>query len=354
MERMVNKLQTVKSYSYQLFTRDTFFQEGETEPTTVVHTGTTYWLEPGSLVYEEKLMRTEGQPMTGEQAGGLLGHFKGIHFSHGPGIFINHSTRHAEMTRTYFRVPALKPHNIREGPIARLRMVRERAGEVLRELGTKAIEGKQSRGFVMALNDAPPKSGFDAMEVWVDQQTDLPLEFGYEVKTDERTSVFRITNCQWNIELAPAMFDTTPPAGYDDITPPSDEAAITQIQSALQLYAELSGGHYPPGSQVDADPVQTEMLRLAGFSDKPQPEWDTDPRYRAIQDAKNGLDWIERILRHKYLAGYDGDSVRPGEGGKPLLWWAVDADDSYRVFYGDMRTEVITKAQFDALGVTQP
>jgi hypothetical protein len=48
----------------------------------------------------------------------------------------------------------------------------------------------------MALRDAEPQSGFDALEVWVDSETDLPLEFGFERTDDETIRVYRITDCR--------------------------------------------------------------------------------------------------------------------------------------------------------------
>ena len=84
----------------------------------------------------------------------------------------------------------------------------------------------------MSLKDAKPNSGFDALEVWVDPETDLPMEFGFERKNGVETDVYRITDCRWNIEIDPKLFDTTPLEGYEDITPPSDDAASAEIVAA--------------------------------------------------------------------------------------------------------------------------
>ena len=221
MERMARQLQQVKSYSYNLFTRDTFVKQGETDPTTVIHTGTMYWLEPNSLYYDEKLERTAGPEFPGEPEGGLLAHFTGIHPTGKPGLMIYHAGRVQAKAKTYYPIPEVRTNEVGDkSPITRLRMIREGTGQVLRSLGTKEIEGKQSRGYVMALANAKPGSGFDALEVWVDPETDLPLEIDYKLTSNYGIREFRISECRWNIEIEPSLFDTTPPEGYSETAPP--------------------------------------------------------------------------------------------------------------------------------------
>jgi outer membrane lipoprotein-sorting protein len=346
MDRMVRELRAVTSYRYDMYAHNTFVPEGESKVATVLHTGTTYWTAPNSLRYDEKIVRTEGKVFSGERDG-LLAEFQGIHPSGSPGMMVHHFTRYGAMVGTYVWVPEVPAYEIGDsGPIMRLRMVREGEGEVLRELGTKEINGKPARGFVMALADATPGSGFDALEVWVDPQTQLPMEFGYEVKTGNEVQSFRISNCQWSVEIPPSTFETTPPAGYEDITAPKDEETFAKITDALKSYAQLSGGRFPEGSSFDADAVYSEMLKLAGFTGPAKPEWDSDGRFQRIQNSRAGLDWIERILRHRFATGYDGTGVTIDDKDKPLLWWTVDIEDSYRVFYGNLRTEIIPYSQW--------
>jgi hypothetical protein len=351
MERMVKAVREVKSYSYQLFTQDTFVREGDTQPSTVTHTGITYFQEPCSVRYDEKLVRFQGTEPLREDQGQLLTHLSGIHPAGKRGMIIVHAGSSApSMTRTFYWVPELRSMSDEEigneSPIIRLRMVREGAGEVLRELGARTINGKPARGYVMALRGAKPGSGFDALEVWIDPTTDLPLEFGYEVTDEKTTRKFRITDCRWNIDVDAKWFDTTPPEGYEEITPPGDEDDIAEIVAALRLYAELSGGHFPRVTTFEAAPIQNEMLDLAGFRGPAREEWKQDERFVKIKQASTGLEWIARIVRSKYNAGYDGQSIGPQEKDKALLWWLVDAAGSYRVIYGDLRTELLSREQW--------
>jgi outer membrane lipoprotein-sorting protein len=354
MERMVKAVREVKSYSYKMFSQDTFFRKGDTHPSTVIHTGTTWWQEPSSVFYDEKLERFEEADAPSNRDGQLLTHLTGIHPTGQHGMLIYHAGSSApSMVHTYNWVPELRSMSAEEigdeSPITRLRMVREWTGEVIRELGTKEIGGKQARGYIMALSGAKPGSGFDELEVWVDSETDLPMEFGYERKEDKTTQIFRISDCRWNIDVDAKLFDTTPPDGYEDITPPSDEKSLAEIVAVLKLYARLSGGHYPKVSTIDVDAIRDEMFALAGFSDLPQENWKADPKLVEIQKSTTGLKWLARILRHKFNAGYQGHTVGPADKEKALLWWMVAVDQSYRVFYGDLRTEVLPLAKWAQL-----
>jgi outer membrane lipoprotein-sorting protein len=216
MERMAKKLHEVKSYSYKLSTENTFVKEGRTQPTYVKRTGTAYWLAPSSFFAEEKIVHIDVPIRSGDDKGGLVAHFTEIYPAGKPGIIINHKAK------TFYWLPVVHLDDFGTfSPINQLRMVRERSGTIVRDLGTKTINGKPARGYVMALKNATPGSGRDALEFWVDPETDLPLEFGYTIKNDQGPEFFRVTDCRWNIEVDPQLFATTPPKGYTDVTPPA-------------------------------------------------------------------------------------------------------------------------------------
>jgi hypothetical protein len=288
-----------------------------------------------------------------EREAGLLAHYTGIHPASKPGVLIYHDGRTVTMVKTFRQIPPILDADAGpDSPITKLRMVREGEGEVLRDLGTKTIQGKSARGFVMALKDAKPGSGFDALEVWVDPKTDLPVEFGFERKDGGSTSLYRITDCQWEIEIDPKLFDPTAPPGYIDISPPIQEKDIAGIVAALKLYADLSGGRYPHEATFDAEAVFDEMLELAGFMGPPRPEWTGDNRFTQIQQARHSLIWVERLLRDTTNTGYYGATVRPADKDKILLWWNVatsGAENPYRVFYGDLQTEILPLARWAKL-----
>jgi hypothetical protein len=338
----------VKSYSYGGGWKTTLVEKGKTAPTTFKGDGPVYWLAPDAFRDEMKIVKIEEAVPPGKQTEQLLEHFVQIFPAGKPGIFIDHTNK------TFVRVRFI-PTGSRTYPMDLLRMIRENSGKVTRDLGMKVIQGKKARGYAIVLKGFHEKRlndlMRDAVEVWVDSQTDLPLEFGYEGKNEGSTYDDRYTNFRWNIELDPKLFDPTPPEGYDDITPPGDKKELDQIAEALKLYAELSRGHYPRVARFDGKAIRDEMRKMAGFTGPPQAEWNRDEKFQRIQQAAVGLDWIVRILRARHHAGYHGLKVGPADKDKVLLWWMVD--DRYRVFYGDLRTEILSEAKAAKLALTE-
>jgi hypothetical protein len=258
-----------------------------------------------------------------------------------------------------------------DNTIAKLRAVQQGQGKIVRELGTKRIDSREARGYVLSFDDAVPFRGDGPVEVWVDPQTDLPIELTYKGTAEESEGKYideyDLTDIRWNIDFPPDQFSTISPAGLIDTTPPSDEKDIAEITAALKLYAKLSGGHYPPihtldpGAKCDptesADPqnifdgqlVRDEMLKLAGFTGPPQPNWTQDPKYRQIEAATPGLDWLTRMLLNRFRAGFFGNEVGPQDKDKVLLWWAISENRKYRVFYGNLCSETLPESKFKQL-----
>ncbi len=222
--------------------------------------------------------------------------------------------------------------------------MREDPGEVLRDLGTKQIGGRDAHGYVMTYPATQ-----ETMDVWVDPQTDLPLEIRRETKDESATSVIWLTDFRWNIGLDPKLFEATPPDGFTEVTPPEDKKSLAQIEAALRMYADLSG-HYPQsdtdaaGAKFDSDAIYAEMLKMADYSGPERPEWVRDIKYQELRQAKPGLDWIAKIVLNS-TAGYHGSKVGPHDADKVLLWWNVWNPNGYRVFYGDLRTAILTEAE---------
>jgi hypothetical protein len=272
----------------------------------------------------------------------------------------------------YFWAPPVPAGDLPvDNTIAKLRAVQQGQGKIVRELGTKRIDGREARGYLLAFDAAVPFHSDGPVEVWVDPQTDLPMDLSYQrTDTEEEgryVAEYRLTDIRWNIDFPPDQFATVAPAGLTDTTPPTDEKDIDQIIAALKLYADLNGGEYPqirtldPGAKSDptkqADPrtmfdgqlIHDKMLQLAGFTGPPQPAWSQDSSYQRIEAASGGFGWLSRVLLNRFRAGFDGSELGPQEKDKVLLWWTLGGDRGYRVFYGDLRTEIVTEAQWAKL-----
>ena len=96
------------------------------------------------------------------------------------------------------------------------------SGQADRELGTKEINGKKSRGFeidIKKLFNRPGISQQGMAEIWIDTISNLPILVQFKMTRNRSEETMRIQDIQWNIDLDPKLFDTTLPKGYTDITP---------------------------------------------------------------------------------------------------------------------------------------
>jgi hypothetical protein len=357
MQRMLGKLREVTSFQYSMRTRDTLTREGAEEPVCVDYVGTVSWQSPQTLGEEgpQHAHSEEGliyefpaNSPPAEREHRMLSRFEVMIPAGEPGIVIDHRRE------CFIRVPKFRGDFGETSPVTRLRMVKDREGVMLRELGTKLIDGREAHGFVMRLAGAARGSGYDALNVWVDPETDLPLEIGYEVKADRGTQLLRIYDCRWNLRLDSQVFEAQPPEGYTDSTAPADQVAVNQMIAALALYAELSGGHYPRVEYFYGDEIHREMLEMAGFTGEPQEAWAQDQMFQRLQHITEGLDWLTRVLLSRPHARYFGRTVESSDKDKVLFWCITpNPGESFRVIYGNLETEVVEGDWYDRLSEGQ-
>jgi outer membrane lipoprotein-sorting protein len=335
MERMLEKLREVTSFRYTTNEKSTYIRPDTKQPRTIESNSTVWWQEPNSLREAGRIIEYDPTSPPEEREVKQLTRYECIVPSGNQGVVVDHAAK------TILNVPEFDGRFGEFSPAATLRKVQEKAGAIVRDLGSKRISGKQATGFVMKLRDVPEGSGYDALEVWIDSKTDLPIEFSFELQKDNLSSSFRLYDCQWNIDFDKQLFEPTPPEGYTDTTTPQNEGEIEQLLEALRLYAELSEGHYPQVSQLDSKELKNEMLKLAGFTGPPQQAWLDDANYQRIEKAEPGLDWLRRITRDPHRVGYYGKTVTKQHKEKVLLWWGPVPQHSYQVVYGDLRTELV-------------
>jgi hypothetical protein len=349
MERMVNQLRAVTSFSYELEeTSDRITGDNRRR---ILRNDTVYYVSPNSFRATTKMVKLPLPPSPGDP-GELLVDVEEIYTVGQRGILIDHKAK------TFFRTPEFVDEFPDYSPVNWLKRMSEGSVKVVRDLGTKPLHGKTAHGYIVSLGHPVPTSGQNAVHLWLDAATDLPIEFRYEERNEDDdasdgievwTNVMRVYNCRWNIELDAALFQPAEPAGYDDTTWPQDSQALAQIIEAFRLYARLSGGHYPRVTDFRGDEIQAEMLKLAGSIEPAQSEHDRQKLLQEIQDASAGLGWITRTLRNKHHTGYYGTDVGPNDKEKVLMWWPVDIEDAYRVIYGDLRTADLPLAEWSKL-----
>ncbi|HEY4309630.1 MAG TPA: hypothetical protein VGN12_09295 [Pirellulales bacterium] len=350
MERMTRELRAVQSYCYRISSTAEFVDEKTKHPVAILESGRIYWQAPSAFRDERTIVRVDKAPADGVRTEEVLEDFVDVSPAEKPGILLDRKRK------TFVHTPELRLSATGSVtyPMDVLRLIREKSGTVTRDLGSKTVQGRAARGYIIALDGARDGAPIEPQEVWVDAETDLPLEFGHETRNEEMTSVVRFTDFRWNVDLDPRLFDATPPADCTDVTPPTGEDAPRQIADALKLYATLCNRYPQVDSRVetfDVAAIRDEMLRAAGFTGPANPAWKQQQKYREIEDANIALKEVSRVLRNRYHAGYDGLHVGKANSEKVLLWWRQAETDGLRVFFGDLRTQVISNAEGKKYGL---
>jgi hypothetical protein len=224
------------------------------------------------------------------------------------------------------------------------------SGQADRQLGTKEINGKKARGFVIDVRKIDPDAHPGAVEIWIDSDSNLPVQLDLEIDEAGVPASLRMEDFRWNVDLDPKLFEPKPPDGYADATqkPAPVDEQIGRITEALRLYAELSGGHYPRVTMIYGDVTSDQMRRMAGFEGQPTPDQRRDKKFKKIRRAGVGLATINCILRDNPDAAYHGRTVGPNDKDKVLLRWKLD-NGRFQVIYGDLRSETVTAQRVQEL-----
>lgn len=338
MERMAKRLRAVTSFSYQLDgVSDHTSADG---PFRITRNDVVSWRAPASFRAATKIVKQPLPPQSGPNE--LRVDIEEIYTPGQRGIFIDHRQK------TFFRTPEFEPDTLPDfSPLRWMQRMSEGDVKVLRDLGPKQLNGTSAHGYVVSLGNPRAASGQNAIELWVDAATDLPIEFRYSEPISDRNvsdansrkNTLRVYDCQWNTDIAPQTFDPIEPAGYENTTPPSSAQEIREVTDALRLYAELTG-HYPRVRDFRAADLEAELLTLA-TSPTSTTAAKNEQLAERIHQARAGFDWLARVLRNQHHSGYYGNEVGPNAPDKILLWWPSDSDDSYFVIYGNLRTTTL-------------
>jgi outer membrane lipoprotein-sorting protein len=353
MERMVKAVRGVTSFSFTWKGR-VEFEPREGKPSVIRETTTNiYWRAPGPG--EEQWFGDFAAPCkivglepdaSGDRHPEVRTDITEIYPTGKQGILIDY------LRKYYFRTEVLMASELPHvSPVAMLRTIQEGSCNVVRELGTRQINGRDARGYVVNVKDTPAfhnmKINENEVEVWVDPETDLPMEFSLvESEGGEYTDVNRVVDCRWNIELDDKLFHTTPPAGFINATAPSEQSEIDSILAALRLYAELSGGKYPELLEFDRDAVRRQMLENAGFTGPQLPDWAEDAKYQQIEAAMPALQRLADVLVAKYHSGYYAEKVGAQDKDNVLVWWPPKRPTKgYLAIFGDLHSEHVPAAR---------
>jgi outer membrane lipoprotein-sorting protein len=198
--------------------------------------------------------------------------------------------------------------------------------------------GKKQIGEVEAQGFRIQKNGISHI-AWIDPKTRLPLVIEHTLRTGDKELTMTMSDFVFDTPLDDALFSLKPPAGYK-VTEGQLEIATPEesFVQLLRLYAEKSGGKFPPKLDDWADydkQLQTDQYKKPGSF--------TDPKYlQLVQTATRGLMFV---LQYKDKYVYRPDDIKLGDADKMLLWYRPEGSDEYRVIYGDLHVRTLPADQ---------
>lgn len=270
------------------------------------------------------------------------------------------------------------------------RIVREESsgtGEKAKQLGKKAIDGRQAVGF--SVHNA--MNGLGDMTLWADPQTARPIRIEM---AGELGAKFRMVmnNFRYDVPLDPSLFSLEPPAGYStqtvDMTMPTEEDLLRTLRTVAEhnkgllprslsmnkeVMEAVMGRQKLPMPVMDKstqDRIEAEMNKIAakyGGKEKLRAKHGTSlpPEIMAdimkattpliqeqtkkqmrqdmprIQKELQGITFYTS-LKPENDAHYAGAGVKLGTPGRPILWYKPTGADKYRVVYADLSVKELT------------
>lgn len=221
-------------------------------------------------------------------------------------------------------------------------------GEHYSEIGSRQIDGIMASG--IETNSSEIGGGVfeeNSLKLWVDDATEWPVRLEFEGKADngDLWSTTIMYDFTWNAKLEAEDFAYTIPEDYEDVgtlerSELNEESAI----EGLRWYGTFMKGIYPKrlvfALIVREFEKEEPRLRSEGIFD------DGDViNFLTIQRT---CQFMAELEQNDKDPAYYGETVQAGDFDKVLMRWRLD-DDSYRVVFGDLRTETLTQDQLREL-----
>ncbi len=206
--------------------------------------------------------------------------------------------------------------------------LRSLAGKDGKPVGKRRIGDVEAEGF--RLED----EGM-TWTVWVDPERKFPLLMETSFRFQGRDLPATMSDFRIDPPLDDALFSLDAPEGYTlrkiDVPIPTREEALTTL---LRLYAEASGGDFPP--KLD------DMAAFQEQFSKEKWEGPDDPRIiRLAQSTAASVVFLQFELKNDY--GYAPDRVSLGDADKILFWYRPKGSKNYRAIFGDLHVEDVAE-----------
>lgn len=215
------------------------------------------------------------------------------------------------------------------------------------EIGRKKIDGVMASG-IEVHNPEGLKGLVDEMtlRVWVDDRTNWPVKF--EMEGSASQGDYRVHQVldrfQWNPALAKEDFEYDIPRDYKMIgdieAPRADESSAME---GLSAYRDLTGGSYPSSltyTTAIAEATDGIDRRRDGQFDK--------ETFEDLMKIQNTCAFFTELERQDRDPAWYGEEVDARDYDRVLLRWRLE-DGRYRVIYGDLRTETVSREELAEL-----
>jgi hypothetical protein len=194
------------------------------------------------------------------------------------------------------------------------------------------------------------------VKLWVDLTTFLPVRLEEYIVTKNGAQLHKVSyDFRWNIIINPDDFepniseDYRAPVGDIIVYPSNEENAI----KGLKLFAD-NFGKYPVSLERKA--FGREINELMPYDPVLYKELSDEERTRRtnydLSLAASSF-FYRKLLKENNEPAYYGETVRPGDTDKVLFRWKLN-DSQYRVIFGDLHAETVTKEKLAELEAALP
>ena len=220
------------------------------------------------------------------------------------------------------------------------------------ELGRKKIDGMMAWGIEVSDPKLGAKMGsfisggmFDEtiVQLWVDEQNKLPIRIDATGSSHDGQASMEVVydGFQWDIPIAPALLKPEIPDDYELLAQGNWDTGNEgeEIIDVLRLFVEFADGKYPESLKLMTVAKAIAPALRKKFPLGP-PLQDKEFLARLMKVDMVGMTYATLEKDGKDPAYY-GDKVSIESPDAVLFRWKV-GDDTYRVVFGDLRTEDVS------------
>jgi len=234
------------------------------------------------------------------------------------------------------------------------------------ELGRQIIDGVPAWGIEVSDPKLGTKMGsfisgdmFDetTVKLWVDEKNEFPIRLIASGSSKDGKTSMKVVydNFQWNTKIDPALLKPEIPDDFELLVQDQWETGheAEEIIDVLRLFVELGSGTYPTSLKtMTVGQAIVPLLKKKYPPGSLKPDKEILNRYMKVD--RIGLNYTTLEKDGKEPAYY-GDRVSIETPQAVLFRWKID-DNTYRVVFGDLRTEDVSAeklAQLEAISDTE-